>query len=256
MSDDTAEWLRKEAQRHSQSAGDKAFTSRRRATFKHRAKKLRQAAAALVQKQAVIDDLLESLDEAKFTEPELRAKLDKQRQRIEQLEKQVYLAGHWSCPKCKFYLVSTNLHVSSGGFSANNEPQQCANGCGPMWKVTHEQSADTMVDRCEKQTDRIEQLEVALREASTDPAGEYYFGLHCGIEDNELMDRYEAADYGWKSAFEYAQSIADPLFAGGSNQEFNTAKRRPDAGLSETESPEGDATARTSGRGSDGDKSG
>jgi len=133
-----------------------------RREFAYTLQAMKDARDALVQKQTVIDEMLESLDEAKFTEPELRAKLDKQRQRIEQLEKQVYLAGHWSCPKCKFYLVSTNLHVSSGGFSANNEPQQCANGCGPMWKVTHEQSADTMVDRCEKQTDRIEQLEAAF----------------------------------------------------------------------------------------------
>ncbi len=81
--------------------------------------------------------------------------------RIEQLEKQVYLAGHWLCPKCKFYLVSTNLHVPSGGFSANKEPQACANGCGPMWRVTHEQSANNTVDRCDKMQDVI----FAAREA-------------------------------------------------------------------------------------------
>jgi len=51
MSDNITEWLRKEAQRHSQSAGDKAFTSRRRGTFKHRAKKLLEAADALEQSQ-------------------------------------------------------------------------------------------------------------------------------------------------------------------------------------------------------------
>ena len=86
---------------------------------------------------------------------------NKLNERLEQLEKQVYLAGHWSCPKCKFYLVSTNMHVPSGGFSANKEPQACANGCGPMWRVTHEQSANTMVDRCDKMQDVI----FAAREA-------------------------------------------------------------------------------------------
>ncbi len=49
-------------------------------------KALRRAADALEQKDATITDLVESLDEAKYDEPELRAKLDKQRQRIEQLE--------------------------------------------------------------------------------------------------------------------------------------------------------------------------
>ena len=47
---------------------------------------LDKAADALEQKDAVIADLTESLDEAKYDEPELRSKLDKQRQRIEQLK--------------------------------------------------------------------------------------------------------------------------------------------------------------------------
>ena len=50
---------------------------------------LNQARAALVQKQTVIDEMLESLDEAKFTEPELRAKLDKQRYHIKRLKKEI-----------------------------------------------------------------------------------------------------------------------------------------------------------------------
>ena len=99
----------------------------------------------------------DDIDEVK----RLTAALEQATAEVGRLEKLVYLAGHWSCPKCDFYLVSTNLHVPSGGFSANREPQACANGCGPMWRVTHEQSANTMVDRCEKQTDRIEQLEAA-----------------------------------------------------------------------------------------------
>ena len=186
------------------------------------------------------------MSETHVEEPErLRLELNQVRAALEQataevgrLEKLVYLAGHWSCPKCDFYLVSTNLHVPSGGFSANREPQACANGCGPMWRVTHEQSANTMVDRCEKQADHIEQLEAAI----------------C-----ELWVRADTSDLDAEMALFVGGVVAEEmkrdrqLLAGGSNQEFNTAKRRPDAGLSETESPEGDATARTSGRGSDGD---
>ena len=55
------EWLEKEAQRHSQSASDNEFTSRRRATFKHRAKELRGAAKTMEKLLAVyeaIDGLL------------------------------------------------------------------------------------------------------------------------------------------------------------------------------------------------------
>ena len=58
---DIAEWLRKEAQRHSQCASDKAFTSRRRSTFKHRSKKLREAADALEQKDTEILNLRDAI---------------------------------------------------------------------------------------------------------------------------------------------------------------------------------------------------
>ena len=50
---------------------------------------VRRLRDALEQKQVTIDDLIESLDEAKYSEPELRAKLDKQRQRIKQLKKEI-----------------------------------------------------------------------------------------------------------------------------------------------------------------------
>ena len=74
------------------------------------------------------------------------------------LEAKIYLPGHWRCPKCKFYCVSTNIHVDSGGFSANEEPQQCANGCGPLWRVTHEESANEMVERCETLVAQVKRL--------------------------------------------------------------------------------------------------
>lgn len=53
----------------------------------------------------------------------------------------------------------------------------------------------------------IERLRDALKEI-VNPAGEYYTGLHCGVEDRDIYDRYEAADYGWESAFEYVEDIA------------------------------------------------
>ena len=69
---------------------------------------------------------------------------------VERLERLVYLPGHWECKKCDFYLVSTNLHAVSGNFSANDKPHDCLNGCGPMWRVTHEQSANDMVGKVER----------------------------------------------------------------------------------------------------------
>ena len=64
-----------------------------------------------------------------------------------ELERKVYVPGLWRCAKCEFEIVSTNLHASTGNFSANNSPQQCANGCGPMWRVTERDAGNRMVDR-------------------------------------------------------------------------------------------------------------
>ncbi len=79
--------------------------------------------------------------------------------KVMELEAKIYLPGHWECPKCKFYLVSTSINANTGDFAANQEPQQCSNECGPMWRVTHEQSANTMVDRCDALQDKVTKLE-------------------------------------------------------------------------------------------------
>jgi hypothetical protein len=73
---------------------------------------------------------------------------------IERLEALVYVPGHWRCAKCDFYMVSTSIHVPSGQFSANNQPQQCANGCGPMWRVTEREAGNKLADQLEAARDR------------------------------------------------------------------------------------------------------
>ena len=60
--------------------------------------------------------------------------------------------------------------------------------------------------------DKIERLRMLLDEATTNPEGDYYLGLRCGVEDRDIHDRYDAAEYGWDQAFEYVGSVA----AGGS----------------------------------------
>lgn len=47
-----------------------------------------------------------------------------------------HVPGLWRCAKCKLDVLSTNLHVYSGTTSANTEPHECPNGCGPMWRVS------------------------------------------------------------------------------------------------------------------------
>lgn len=69
--------------------------------------------------------------------------------KIEHLEKQVYVPGVTRCAKCGFQLISSTMCAESGKFSANNAPQQCANGCGPMWKVTERDAGNRLCDRME-----------------------------------------------------------------------------------------------------------
>ena len=52
-------------------------------------------------------------------------------------------------------------------------------------------------------------LEALIAEMAQDPMGEYYQGLRCGVEDRDIMCRYEAAEYGWQEGFEYIGSIAN-----------------------------------------------
>ena len=56
------------------------------------------------------------------------------RTKLEEAERKVYVPGLWRCAKCKLDLIATTL--SQQGHSANNNPQACPNGCGPMWRVT------------------------------------------------------------------------------------------------------------------------
>ncbi len=113
---------------------------------------LTDTTAALGQKQTVIDDMLESLDEAKFTEPELRSKLDKQRQRIERLQNWVNDLQAGMYINCVY----------------------CGHRYGPDDEVPATM-ADVLKEHISKcpehpmsaQTQRIEQLEEALLEAAT-----------------------------------------------------------------------------------------
>jgi hypothetical protein len=75
----------------------------------------------------------------------------------------------------------------------------------------------TQYNRAEANLKYAKQLEAAMLNIPPEPAGEYYTGLHCGLEDRDIYDRYEAADYGWESAFEYVLSVVNPLLAGNIN---------------------------------------
>ena len=76
----------------------------------------------------------------------------------------------------------------------------------------HLKQALAETERLMVENDRLRAL---LDEAATNPEGDYYTGLRCGVEDRDIYDRYDAAEYGWDQAFEYVASVA----AGGSVSE-------------------------------------
>lgn len=108
-----------------------------------------------------ITKMIEQRDQA-FTAPLM--------ERIKVLEKLVYVPGMWKCAKCSLVVTSNYLHAETGNVSANNDPQKCLNGCGPMWRVTERDSGNEMSERCWEEAkssnnlrERIRVLEEALK---------------------------------------------------------------------------------------------
>lgn len=60
-----------------------------------------------------------------------------------------YVPGHLTCPKCNMLLVKNTLYMKSGTVGANREPDNCMNGCGPMWRVTWKDHAKKLLESLE-----------------------------------------------------------------------------------------------------------
>jgi len=54
---------------------------------------------------------------------------------LKENERLKYVPGHFECKKCGFGLVSKTIYMGSGTIGANTKPQECGNGCGPMWRI-------------------------------------------------------------------------------------------------------------------------
>lgn len=87
------------------------------------------------------------INAAKCRELELR--LSDREAEVARLEKLVYVPGAWRCAKCKCGLISNTLYVATGAMAANNKPQECPNGCGPMWRLTERDAGNEVCDRLE-----------------------------------------------------------------------------------------------------------
>lgn len=85
--------------------------------------------------------------------------------RIAALETEVYCPGLWKCAKCGFGMVCKVIDMSAAILGANNSPQQCMNGCGPMWRVTERTNRIEMQDGYEAATLQLSDLKARAEAA-------------------------------------------------------------------------------------------
>jgi hypothetical protein len=83
-------------------------------------------------------------------------------QQLEEANKSQYMPGRLKCVKCNFVLISTNIHVMDGSFSANNKSETCPNCDVPMWKVTYKDGYKDIVES----NDNLHDKNKVLRDAS------------------------------------------------------------------------------------------
>lgn len=102
--------------------------------------------------EARVAELLKFED---YTAKTLTDRAEKAEARVVELEKLVYVPGVWKCAKCGLRLVSSTLNAHSGSVTANSEPQQCPNGCGPLWRVTERDAGNDLCDRLDKCADEL-----------------------------------------------------------------------------------------------------
>lgn len=65
-----------------------------------------------------------------------------------------------------------------------------------------------------------------IDEPQIDLTGEYHTGLHCGLEDRDIVDRYDACDHGFEKgverALEWAQGVVEAVLAHTGQKPTNT----------------------------------
>jgi hypothetical protein len=88
--------------------------------------------------------------------------LDRLRIRAAELERLVYVPGLRKCAKCGFVLIQSAISAADGSIRADDKPAECANGCGPMWRVSERDAGNEMIDRADKATAENVALRAAL----------------------------------------------------------------------------------------------
>lgn len=75
-----------------------------------------------------------------------------------------YVPNKLRCAKCNFELERLTLNANTMAVGiGTNEPERCPNGCGPLWRVTWEQEAQSYAKAMNDWADRAIAAEAKLR---------------------------------------------------------------------------------------------
>ncbi len=111
-------------------------------------------------------------------------------------------------PLCQAYLCRAQCNTT--GFTT--EELNAAVSTPLIWINSSRSSGTDSEERSLAATALEEIAAGPVDEPQIDLTGDYLTGLHCGLEDQNIDDRYDACDYGfWKGverACEWAQGIA------------------------------------------------
>jgi hypothetical protein len=117
---------------------------------------------------------------------------------VERLREQVHVPGEWKCAKCGFGVTCSTLSAHDGSIRPNEAPQQCANGCGPLWRVTERDRRREAYEVIDQWAERAESAERELTEvrARLAEVREDLYQLHIRayrIGEDDLHDETKAA---------------------------------------------------------------
>jgi len=82
-----------------------------------------------------INELISELEEEFSPGHEVTHLIAAYKSLCQENEKLKYVPGQLRCKKCRFSLIKRILYMKSGNVGVNRAPDDCPNGCGPMWRI-------------------------------------------------------------------------------------------------------------------------
>jgi len=76
-----------------------------------------------------------------------------------------YVPGQLRCKKCGCSVIKQTLYMKSGSVGVDRSPDDCPNGCGPMWRISWPDHIRDYADGTDKIISKLQAENAKLREA-------------------------------------------------------------------------------------------